>query len=72
MNWLWTVLLLLIEILVVMKLEGDNFTSKTWTLGVGIPNGQRPSLSGVPFNDAYRYMDWLLTLLLLLIASSWL
>ena len=33
----------------------------------GIPNGQRPSLSGVPFNDAYRYMDWLLTVLLLLI-----
>merc|ERR1712048_535967 len=26
-----------------------------------------PSLSGVPFNDAYRYMDWLLTVPLLLI-----
>ena len=35
MNWLWTVLLLLIEILVVMKLEGDNFSSKAWTFEVG-------------------------------------
>lgn len=26
-----------------------------------------PQLSGVPFNDAYRYMDWLLTVPLLLI-----
>jgi len=26
-----------------------------------------PKLSGVPFNDAYRYMDWLLTVPLLLI-----
>merc|ERR1712139_663244 len=25
-----------------------------------------PTLTGVPFNDAYRYMDWLLTLPLLL------
>merc|ERR1711963_417199 len=33
----------------------------------GVPNGQRPSLTGVPFNDAYRYMDWLLTVPLLLI-----
>ena len=33
----------------------------------GIPNGQRPNLSGVPFNDACRYMDWLLTVPLLLI-----
>merc|ERR1719433_2331010 len=28
---------------------------------------QGPSLTGVPFNDAYRYMDWLLTVPLLLI-----
>jgi len=28
---------------------------------------QNPSLTGVPFNDAYRYMDWLLTVPLLLI-----
>ena len=26
-----------------------------------------PALTGVPFNDAYRYMDWLLTVPLLLI-----
>merc|ERR1712182_69723 len=26
-----------------------------------------PALTGVPFNDAYRYMDWLLTVHLLLI-----
>merc|ERR1712107_332601 len=26
-----------------------------------------PSLTGIPFNDAYRYMDWLLTVPLLLI-----
>jgi bacteriorhodopsin len=35
MDWLLTVPLLLIEILLVMKLEGDNFSSKAWTLGVG-------------------------------------
>merc|ERR1711972_712469 len=29
--------------------------------------GGNPSLTGVPFNDAYRYMDWLLTVPLLLI-----
>merc|ERR1711976_904946 len=28
---------------------------------------QAPSLTGIPFNDAYRYMDWLLTVPLLLI-----
>jgi bacteriorhodopsin len=28
---------------------------------------KNPSLTGVPFNDAYRYMDWLLTVPLLLI-----
>merc|ERR1712036_177159 len=27
----------------------------------------RPILTGTPFNDAYRYMDWLLTVPLLLI-----
>jgi bacteriorhodopsin len=30
----------------------------------GIP--QAPEISGIPFNDAYRYMDWLLTVPLLL------
>merc|ERR1711862_834943 len=29
--------------------------------------GAAPTLTGVPFNDAYRYMDWLLTVPLLLI-----
>merc|ERR1711862_31612 len=29
--------------------------------------GGDPELTGVPFNDAYRYMDWLLTVPLLLI-----
>lgn len=27
----------------------------------------QPTLTGIPFNDAYRYMDWLLTVPLLLI-----
>jgi len=31
------------------------------------PNKANPELTGVPFNDAYRYMDWLLTVPLLLI-----
>merc|ERR1712087_989264 len=31
------------------------------------PNADAPVLTGVPFNDAYRYMDWLLTVPLLLI-----
>merc|ERR1712078_261312 len=30
-------------------------------------NVENPVLTGVPFNDAYRYMDWLLTVPLLLI-----
>merc|ERR1719161_3256370 len=28
---------------------------------------ENPTLTGIPFNDAYRYMDWLLTVPLLLI-----
>merc|ERR1711972_324469 len=35
MDWLLTVPLLLIEILLVMKLEGDDFSSRAWTLGFG-------------------------------------
>jgi len=31
------------------------------------PDKANPELTGVPFNDAYRYMDWLLTVPLLLI-----
>jgi len=34
--------------------------------GGAMPTGT-PTLTGVPFNDAYRYMDWLLTVPLLLI-----
>ena len=33
----------------------------------GVKSGDGPNLTGVPFNDAYRYMDWLLTVPLLLI-----
>merc|ERR1712228_1000390 len=34
---------------------------------MGSPGSDAPTLTGVPFNDAYRYMDWLLTVPLLLI-----
>merc|ERR1711991_1072330 len=34
-DWLLTVPLLLIEILLVMKLTDEEFSSKSWTLGVG-------------------------------------
>merc|ERR1712054_704389 len=30
-------------------------------------DAKNPTLTGIPFNDAYRYMDWLLTVPLLLI-----
>merc|ERR1711871_972453 len=33
----------------------------------GALNIEAPALTGVPLNDAYRYMDWLLTVPLLLI-----
>lgn len=33
----------------------------------GVTQGDNPTLTGIPFNDAYRYMDWLLTVPLLLI-----
>merc|ERR1712222_162961 len=35
MDWLLTVPLLLIEILLVMKLDGGDFSSRAWTLGFG-------------------------------------
>merc|ERR1719453_1710617 len=35
MDWLLTVPLLLIEILLVMKLDDETYSSKAWTLGVG-------------------------------------
>merc|ERR1712193_12105 len=37
---------------------------ESYRYSVGKPD---PELTGVPFNDAYRYMDWLLTVPLLLI-----
>jgi len=32
-----------------------------------VADGNAPTQTGVPFNDAYRYMDWLLTVPLLLV-----
>jgi len=40
---------------------------KPSTLHGGAMDIGNPTLTGVPFNDAYRYMDWLLTVPLLLI-----
>merc|ERR1712182_135500 len=37
------------------------------TVSYGAMELANPTLTGVPFNDAYRYMDWLLTVPLLLI-----
>merc|ERR1712054_346270 len=40
----------------------------SWTEGYAFPKeGGDPVLTGKPFNDAYRYMDWLLTVPLLLL-----
>jgi len=40
----------------------------SWVDAYRYPLGaEAPELTGVPFNDAYRYMDWLLTVPLLLI-----
>merc|ERR1712146_844263 len=44
-----------------LQLLGDAYSYE------GVPQGEGPKLTGVPFNDAYRYMDWLLTVPLLLI-----
>merc|ERR1712238_648597 len=39
----------------------------SWTMGYHYTLDQEnPQLTGVPFNDAYRYMDWLLTVPMLL------
>merc|ERR1712060_702099 len=38
----------------------------SWTEAYAWENGV-PTATGIPFNDAYRYMDWLLTVPLLLI-----
>merc|ERR1719191_702982 len=39
----------------------------SWVEAYTYSAGNGPELTGVPFNDAYRYMDWLLTGPLLLI-----
>merc|ERR1719221_2350203 len=42
----------------------------SWTEAYEFPHGKvdaDPVLTGKPFNDAYRYMDWLLTVPLLLL-----
>merc|ERR1711977_462807 len=39
----------------------------SWVGAYHYSPGFEPELTGVPFNDAYRYMDWLLTVPLLLI-----
>jgi len=39
----------------------------SWTEAYHYTAGGEPVLTGIPFNDAYRYMDWLLTVPLLLI-----
>jgi len=45
----------------------DAYEYKAGKVEGGAMETMAPSLTGVPFNDAYRYMDWLLTVPLLLI-----
>merc|ERR1711907_571584 len=45
----------------------DAYEYKPAVVADGAMEIAAPSLTGVPFNDAYRYMDWLLTVPLLLI-----
>merc|ERR1712232_473879 len=45
----------------------DAYHYTAGTVENGALEMQAPTLTGVPFNDAYRYMDWLLTVPLLLI-----
>ena len=45
----------------------DAYEYKPQTVSDGAMELGNPALTGVPFNDAYRYMDWLLTVPLLLI-----
>ena len=43
----------------------------SWVEAYAFPaEGGDPAVTGKPFNDAYRYMDWLLTVPLLLIEIS--
>merc|ERR1712146_642467 len=45
----------------------DAYSYTAGTVVDGALGMKAPTLTGVPFNDAYRYMDWLLTVPLLLI-----
>jgi bacteriorhodopsin len=45
----------------------DAYEYKAGTVTLGAMEMQSPTLTGIPFNDAYRYMDWLLTVPLLLV-----
>jgi len=45
----------------------EAYTYGAGKVGDGAMEMKAPTLTGVPFNDAYRYMDWLLTVPLLLI-----
>jgi bacteriorhodopsin len=45
----------------------DAYHYGTGSVSHGAMELNAPTLTGVPFNDAYRYMDWLLTVPLLLI-----
>merc|ERR1711907_472511 len=45
----------------------EAYTYSAGTSADGAMEMKAPTLTGVPFNDAYRYMDWLLTVPLLLI-----
>merc|ERR1712087_211726 len=45
----------------------DAYSYKAGTTVGGALDMLNPTLTGIPFNDAYRYMDWLLTVPLLLI-----
>jgi len=65
MDWLLTVPLLLIEILLVMKLDADTFSSKAWTLGLGsalmIASGYYGELT-VTGDLTPRWMCWCLSM----------
>lgn len=47
--------------------DAYKYAEPTGAVGAEGFTGGAPSLSGIPFNDAYRYMDWLLTVPLLLL-----
>merc|ERR1711862_519589 len=65
MDWLLTVPLLLIEILLVMKLDEKDFNSRAWTLGVGsalmIVSGYYGELV-VTGNLTPRWVCWFLSM----------